>query len=135
MICKGRFRISSSCQWMHTDFPRSMQRQIAVIMEQYNRFANWFVVLASISWGVLGVPSIGLALVIVLFGFDAPGSETSLLNWIFVLSVVTFPIICSLAVSYSIQALQRGNSRKACWVQLVPLPNLAVFTMFILLGN
>lgn len=97
-----------------------------VLVDGKNRPAKWFVALISAAWGILFLPALIFAIFVVLFGFDEPGSETNPLLWIFVLTIVSFPIVCGFAVGFSIQALQVRQFRKACWFVVLPLINMAV---------
>lgn len=79
----------------------------------------------TIAWVVLGVVSVLPAMFAPMM-FDAPGSEKNIATIALALSLVSFPIVCGVAVIGSHLCLCSEAHALACSVACLPLINLAL---------
>jgi hypothetical protein len=88
-------------------------------------------VITTIFFAVTGV--VGLLIAPIAFmGFDAPGSERNPLVWIAVLTVVSYPFLCFLAIAggWILFALHKDRGATLC--SLVPMVNIGVILTFVI---
>jgi len=66
--------------------------------------------------------------------FDAPGTSQNAIVITLALSIVTFPLVCGLAIALSWAALYIRSAALAIAGTLLPLANIAVAIGMVLLG-
>lgn len=89
--------------------------------------------MASAAWTTSAVLSIRSVMMTPTL-FDAPGSSDNAIVITLALSVVTFPVVCGLAIALSWAALYIRSEELAIAGTLLPLANIAVAIGIVLSG-
>jgi len=81
--------------------------------------------LSTIVFSLLNVALVG-TIYISIITLDIERSEISLPFWVFLMSIGTFPVVCSLSIIFSWILFAKSYYSKARFVSLLPIVNIAV---------
>ncbi|NJN62970.1 MAG: hypothetical protein HC795_16945 [Coleofasciculaceae cyanobacterium RL_1_1] len=95
--------------------------------------AKVFTLMASAAWTASAVLSIRSVMMTPML-FDAPGSSENAIVITLALSIVTFPVVCALAIAVSWAALYIRSEALAIAGTLLPLANIVVAIGIVLCG-
>jgi hypothetical protein len=88
--------------------------------------------LATVVWTVGGAPIALFIPCFLAFAFDAPGTDSDPEALTFFASVVSFPVVCVVAVGGSWTLYKRGETKAACLLTSLPLVNVIAFTIVVI---